>query len=112
MDEHQRSTTALHSPDTEPASTSDNKLDQESVSQDKDKEREDEKRREGEGTEGDLKEDESADGREGKEEEEEMVKYEASPEVLKVEVEKWRSSLSYAIDSQDTQLTEKVIMLE
>ena len=38
----------------------------------------------------------------------EVMEYEASPDVLKVEVEKWRLSLSYAIDSQDTQTTEKV----
>ena len=45
---------------------------------------------------------------EGKEGEGEILEYEASPDILKVEVEKWRSSLSYAIDSQDTETAEKV----
>ena len=38
----------------------------------------------------------------------EILEYDPSPDILKVEVEKWCSSLNYAIDSQDTQTTEKV----
>lgn len=49
-------------------------------------------------------------GKEG-EGEGEILEYKPLPEVLKVEVEKWRSSLNYAIDSQDTQTTEKVVYM-
>ena len=105
VDDRQVSTTVLHSPDPLPASNSDKQVhasDEDSSCQDKNEtgneENGEEKERVEEGTE---------EG-EGEGEGDKVVRCEASPEFLKVEVEKWRSSLSYAIDSQDTQTTEKV----
>ena len=105
--DHQTSTIALHSPDPVPASSSDKKVtatDQDSAYLDKNetgKEEDDEEKERMEG--GVEKED-----REGEGEGDKLMKCEASPEFLMVEVEKWRSALSYTIDSQDTQTTEKV----
>lgn len=101
VDDRQASATALHSPDLMPASSSDKQVsDQDSSCQEKSKtgkeENDEEKERVEEGAE------------EGEGEGDVMMRCETSPEFLKVEVEKWRSSLSYAIDSQDTQTTEKV----
>lgn len=102
-DDHLTSSTALHSDSpTTPASS---KADQTAKHEE-----------EGSGTsQGDSEaaggEEEGGGGEENEGEGEgegEILEYEPSPDVLKVEVEKWRSSLNYAIDSQDTQTTEKV----
>lgn len=107
VDDHQTSTTALHSPShSAPSSNGQANADQGSSNEEnKDMTEVEEKEQivqgEGEG-------EEEEDGNDGDVEVDEVLSYEASPEVLKVEVEKWRSSLSYAIDSQDTETTEKV----
>ena len=120
------STAALHSdsPTTSTDGISTNKAgDQTSKQQEEEEEEEEgssesskgdsEGEREGrkeEGGEGEKEREGEGEGKEG-EGEGEILEYEPLPEVLKVEVEKWRSSLSYAIDSQDTQTTEKVMYM-
>lgn len=102
-DDHLASSTALHSDSpTAPASS---KADQTANQQ------EDEGSGSSQGDSEGAGEDEGGEREEKEREgdgEEEILEYEPLPEVLKVEVEKWRSSLNYAIDSQDTQTTEKV----
>lgn len=105
--DHQMSTIALHLPDPVSASSSDKQVtvtDEDSACQDKNETGKREDSEEKDRMEGDVEEEE----REREGEEDKLVRYEASPEFLKVEVEKWRSSLSYTTDSQDTQTTEKV----
>ena len=94
------SSTALHSnsPTTGTATSESTKTDDQTAKQ---------KEKEGSGSsqeDSEMTEGEGGDG----EGEGEIIEYKPLPEVLKVEVEKWRSSLNYAIDSQDTQATEKV----
>ena len=121
------STAALHSdsPTTSTDGTSTNKAGDQTAKQQEEEEEEEEEggsesskgdsegEREGrkeEGGEGEKEREGEGEGKEG-EGEGEILEYEPLPEVLKVEVEKWRSSLSYAIDSQDTQTTEKVVYM-
>ena len=102
IDGQQSSTTDLHSPHRTGSKVEGQIADQSDASKEEIEERE-EREEEGDG--------EEQDGEGGGEEEERVkvvIVYEASPEVLNVEVEKWRSSLSYAIDSQDTETTQKV----
>ena len=102
-DDHQTSTTALHSDTTASASS---KASQSQRTDQKEGSGSDHENSEAaeEGGEREVRSGE----RKGKEGEYEILEYEASPDILKVEVEKWRSSLSYATDSQDTRTAEKV----
>ena len=99
-DDQLASSTALHSdsPTTGTATSESTKTDDQTAKQ---------KEKEGSGSsqeDSEMTEGEGGDG----ETEGEIIEYKPLPAVLKVEVEKWRSSLNYAIDSQDTQATEKV----
>ena len=96
VDDHQASSTALLPSKPDSDSSSDDSQD---TTTDKDEVSEEDKMESGEKEEGERVEE----GGKG-----EVLEFETSPDVLKVEIEKWRSSLSYAIDSQDTQTTEKV----
>ena len=99
-DNHLSSTTDLHSSHPTPLKVKGQVADQTNASQYKEEGEEREEERDGEKEEGERSGE--AEGVKN------VMVYEASPEVLKVEVEKWRSSLSYAIDSQDTETTQKV----
>ena len=101
------SSTALHSdsPKTTGTTTSESTKTDDQTAKQEEKEGSGSSQEEGEVTEGEEREEGGGDGEGG---EGEILEYEPSPEVLKVEVEKWRSSLNYAIDSQDTQTAEKV----
>ena len=107
-DDHLTSSTALHSDSPTTSTATSSKTDQ-TAKQEEDGSESNQEASEAAGREeeGGEREGGSEEEKEG-EGEEEILEYEPSPEVLKVEVEKWRSSLNYAIDSQDTQTTEKV----
>ena len=111
-DDHLASSTALHSDSPTTSTATSSKADQ-TAKQEFEEEGSGSSQGDSETAggeeEGGEREGGAREGKEGEEEGEgEILEYELSPEILKVEVEKWRSSLNYAIDSQDTQTTEKV----
>lgn len=106
-DDHLTSSTALHSDSPTTSTATSSKTDQ-TAKQEEEGSESSQEASEAAGGEEEGGEREGGSEEEKEEGEEEILEYEPSPEVLKVEVEKWRSSLNYAIDSQDTQTTEKV----